>query len=1055
MKATIYNASAGSGKTYRLAYKYVHDIIEEPLLYRNILAVTFTNKATEEMKSRILQQIHLLASRQPSNYLEQLSADLNIHHDEIQRRAERAQSLILHDYSRFTVLTIDRFFQRVLRAFIQELGIDIGYNLEIENASIVAQSADSLIEEMTNNETLRKWLMAFVHERIDDGHKWDIHEGILSLSGQLFNEKARQALDASPAKEELQKIIAEESARSAKGLREIAELGEKAMALILGAGGDCSSFKGKSKSFANIFRKIAAGELPTPTKTHFERAESTDGWYDKGSSMESIVPQLRGILANILDRYDSEIQTHNTVKLMRENYRSFALLADLYRTTQQICSEQNTMLLTQTANILEEFIKENDAPFIYEKVGNRYSRFMIDEFQDTSRREWNNFLPLLRNAMSQCEEHVNSVLIVGDIKQSIYRWRGGDWRILRNDAIRELGQGETSIINMDDNYRSLPRVVTFNNEIIERAVERIDAHLNESLRSAVEAELIDTQTFNELEGTLKKAYEGQAQNPRKKSQNEGFVEVVSYQQNPPIIDRICDAIDRGFRPCDIMILTQTNSEATKVAELLLEFKNRSVDPRYRFDVMTQQALIVGFAPVSRFIISVMQLAINPNDKLQRAIYNRFLKRTHLDDKLSDEEQTFLSQLRMHSPIEAFELILMEYGLSQERANIAYIQAIHEQIIGYSNNKIGDIALFVEWWHEKGATQSLNVERSDSTIEILTIHKAKGLEKRVVIVPYCKWRCETSSSGTRRNIVWSQNRESKNTYPITYKKEMGNSLFAADYYRERVYSHVDSINMLYVALTRAVEELHIFVPISASTKKGEMSLSDVGKVVLQSLPERGLQEVEQMEIDGEMEELTVYKYGEAAPPIEGETEQISKLHIAERYDSTPSELRLRMPSMRYHEEATQSPREIGIIMHKAFEGAKTSGDIFNALGLMLKGGAIDGVEYGELRRSIEHALEDHRVHEWFNKEWQSVRNESQIIERGGEGSSSSKNRTHRPDRVMIDGERVVVVDYKFGLLHSPSHRRQMVQYMTILRKMGYTQVEGYIWYIRDNEIVEVS
>ncbi len=897
--------------------------------------------------------------------------------------------------------------------------------------------------------------MAFVHERIDEGHKWDIHDGILALSNQLFDEKARKALDDAPSKDELQRLIAVEASRSAEGLAALADLGRQAMGVIDGAGVSCDSFKGRSRSFAYIFSKVANGELPQPTQTHRNCAESADGWCSKGADVEPLVPQLRTLLAQIIEALDCETRRVNTLALMRENYRSFALLADLYRTTQQICSEQNTMLLTQTANILEEFIRENDAPFIYEKVGNRFSRFMIDEFQDTSRREWNNFLPLLQNAMSQSRDDENSVLIVGDIKQSIYRWRGGDWRILRGDAVRELGERESVVINMDDNYRSLPRVVEFNNQIIERAVESIDTSLNEALASAVEGDLIDGGLYKELHGTLKQAYEGHAQHARKRCEAEGFVEVVSYEEQPPIIDRICGAIDRGFKPCDILILTRTNTEATTVAEILLNFKNQNRDPRYRFDIMTQEALIVGNAPVSRFIVAVMQLAIAPNDRLQRAKYNRFLDRAHVDEQLTDEELAFLANLRMHSPIEAFEMICMEYRLSQERSYIAYLQAIHEQIIRYSSNKIGDIALFVEWWHEKGASQSLKVEMSDSTIEILTIHKAKGLEKSVVIIPYSKWSCEPQSNGRMRNIVWSQNQASdfsaRGAFPITYKNDMGNSHFAADYYREKIYSHVDSINMLYVALTRAVESLHIFVPFKRS-KKGAEIFKGVGKVIMESLPEGGCAATEQTSTHGgEIQEITTYKYGELAAPIAKSEEVRSALHIAQRYDSSPSDLRLRMPSLRYHEEALSTPREVGIMMHKAFEQATTSEDIFASINQMLTNGSIDQSEHAELVATVERALEDDRVREWFDGDWQSVRNESQIIQPHGGGTKSS---SHRPDRVMVGDDRVVVVDYKFGALHASSHRRQMAQYIALLRDMGYAQVEGFIWYIREGEIVEV-
>ncbi len=1039
MKASIYNASAGSGKTYRLAYKYVRDVVEEPQLYRNILAVTFTNKATEEMKRRILHQIHTLAAGNKSDYLLSLMAELGLSEAQVRHRAMVARTLILHDYSRFTVLTIDTFFQRVLRAFIQELGIDIGYNLEIESSTIVSQSADALIEQITTDEALKKWLMAFVQERIDEGRKWDVREGILSLKGELFDEQAREALESSMTKEELMKLIAEGAKKAKLRADELQQLGEKAMAIITGGGLTCDDFKYKKTSGAQIFRRLMAGELPDIGKRNRDCAESEDAWCDKKSDAAVLVPQLQPIMREIIERYQDDQRVMNTSKLLRENYRSFALLADLYRTTEDICKSQNTMLLNQTARILEEFIRANDAPFIYEKVGTKFSRFMIDEFQDTSRREWNNFLPLLRNTIAQSEVDQRTVLIVGDIKQSIYRWRGGDWRILHSDAKSELGDEDTEVINMDENYRSLPNIVNFNNEIISQVVRLENEELGGDLAVACYNKDIEVECFKELHGILPRAYEGHAQTPKKRAESEGFVEVTTYTEEPPIMERICEAIDRGFKPCDIMVLTRTNTQATNVAQILLAFKRNCHDPKYRFDVMTQQALVIGYSPVSQFVMAVLRLSLNTADHLQRAIYNRFLKRSHVDNPLSDDELKLLSSIRMFSPIEAFEMVVMEYDLESEVSNIAYLQAIHEQIISFCNNRIGDIALFLEWWEEKGSTKSLNVEKSESAIEILTIHKAKGLEKKVVIIPYCNW----SRDPRTNSIVWAREKEESEigAFPVAYKSNMANSAFAEDYFRERVYSHIDSVNMLYVALTRAVESLHIFIPIKIN-KSGERIATNIGKLFLEGVASLDMPCCKVVE-----EEVESYQFGTLAAPISGKEEAIGNSYIMDRYHSSSTELRLRMPSKRYREDGEFVPREVGILMHKAFEQASSREEIFLNVEKMVKNGHINDLERSVLLDSIAEALRDPRSAEWFDGEWDRVRNECEIIRPKGDGS-------RRPDRVMIKGARCVVVDYKFGEIRSKSHLKQMERYMDLMSQMGYAEVEGYIWYIRQGEIVEV-
>ncbi|MFR9671762.1 MAG: UvrD-helicase domain-containing protein, partial [Rikenellaceae bacterium] len=936
MKASIYNASAGSGKTYRLAYKYVRDVIEEPMLYRNILAVTFTNKATEEMKRRILKQIHTLAAALPSSYMEQLQQELGLTPAQIQYRALEARTLILHNYSRFTVLTIDKFFQRLLRAFIQELGIDIDYSLEIDNSPIVTQSADALIEQITTDSTLRKWLMELVQERIDDGRKWNIRDAILALKEELFKEQARESLESSRPKEELREMIERMNRESNEIISQIRKIATQAMQTITSAGMSCNDFKGKGSSLAQVFRKIVESkrELIKLTDAQRNNCSNIDKWCSKEDD-RAVANQVMPLLCQIVELYSSGMKHINTSKLLSENYRSFALMYDLYHKTQEICREQNTMLLSQTSHILEEFIRESDAPFIYEKVGNRYSHFMIDEFQDTSRREWNNFIPLLRDTISQCEPSENRILIVGDIKQSIYRWRGGDWRILHSDVERELGHYNTEMINMVDNYRSLPNIVRFNNEIISNIVDSENRVLNEELSAAYTENRIGKGCRDELYQMVSDAYNDHTQNPKR--EGEGYVEVATYKETPPTISKICEAIDNRFKPCDIMILTRSNREASMVAETLLEFKQRNREPKYRFDVMTQEALIVGYAPVSRFIIATLHLSLNVEDGLQRAIYNRFLGRDYIDTELTEREVEFLHQIRLSPPIEALESIVMEYRIEQDRSNIAYIQAIHDQIITYSKSKIGDIALFLEWWHEKGATQSLRVERSEEAIEILTIHKAKGLEKKVVIIPYCNWDQNPKTSGVNKNFVWAE-RESdpeskeRERYPIEYKRAMEESDFAEEYYRERVYTRIDNINTLYVALTRAVEILYICVKL---TEKGVAR--GVGDIILQSLPEGC--------VKAEGDEGLSFRYSvPSSPRSEHSDDEMAKLQIMDSYESSPTDLRLRLPSRRYTEDgASFAPREVGILMHRAFEQSASYSEVVERVGAMLTMGLINSEE----------------------------------------------------------------------------------------------------------------
>ena len=1097
-RAKILNASAGSGKTYQLAFQYVLDVIRDPDLYRRILAVTFTNKATEEMKTRILKEIHNLASGEPSDYLrgrENLCRILSLDELTIRQRAVRVRSKILHDYSHFTVLTIDTFFQRILRAFIRELGIDLNYNVEIETSSVLAKGADALIEQITVNRDLQRWLSEFVQERIDEGRKWDIRDGILALAGEIFKEKNKSALSLERSREELKGIVSRAWEPVEATQREFRKTAEQAVGIISGADLSPEDFPSKSKGFAMWFYTAAEGALKPYGSRVVDATESEACWGKSGSPSRNLAPQLRPLLCRMRRLYDENSRHRNTYTLLHENYRSFALLTDLYARVQQLCKEQNLMLLSETKYLLAEFIDQNDAPFIYEKVGNRFDRFMIDEFQDTSVREWENFLPLLQNAMAQSAE--TSVLLVGDIKQSIYRWRGGDWRILQEEALKALGTSNTEIVPLCENWRSLPQIVAFNNHIIAQIVRIDTLRLKKVLAQAVANGSIPASDADRLGETLANAYKTHIQKPCLKKRNPGYVSIETFDTRPPVVERICALLDRGFRPCDMLILVRRAADGARIAAELLDFKRRNTDPRYRFDVMTQEALIVGNAPVTSFVTAALRLALNPADTLARALFNHYLGR-EFDALPGESEKEFFRAIRLLSPEEAFERIVMEFRLQDDRQQTAYLQAIHDQIITFCATKIADIELFLRWWDETGCNRSLSVGESVSTIEISTIHKAKGLEKSVVLVPYCSWQLEPMS-GSIQDIVWAE-AEGIGAFPVRYRKEMADSAFSKEYYHELVYAHVDSINLLYVALTRASESLHLFIP-SRKANIGELLLNGIGiegdKAFLRMpSPEKGSepggvasgQEPTSEDTPGtgtgngaesvleghytEDEHGKHFAFGEFTGPEsadekekEAETgqgpatgivrprkraKQLQHL-VLEEYPTAQTELQLRLPSQRYFEEGETelSPRNFGILMHRAFEQADDQAQIDAAVLKMQADGTLSKADADDLKQRIARALQQPEVREWFSGKWRRVRNEQEIICPGNLS-------VRRPDRVMVgDGGRAVVVDYKFGKLDIESHRQQIREYMRLLREMGYAKTEGFLWYVRLGKIEPVT
>lgn len=1046
-RARILSASAGSGKTYRLAYKYILDTLryyeEKPYLYRAILAVTFTNKATEEMKSRILNRYAELATDpSKSEYIGDLRRDLPLSDEEYASRAKSILKRILHDYSHFTVLTIDKFFQRIMRAFVKELGVDVNYNLQIKSDDVVSQSADALIESIRSDEELQQWVVEYARETIEEDRKWnEIRENILSIGNQAIGDKSRDALQSTTTKKQLKEVTFATRQRINEAVDKMAELGDKALKIIKDAGVDLDNFNGRASGFISTFTKAKNKCLNSIGNTAYSVLSGKKNWYSKdiaktpiASLIDSITPSLSELLNEICNIFDSTLKLRTMEGILWSKFRSFALLKDIYAKIQEVCQTENMMLLSETKNLLTELIKDNDTPFIYEKTGNRFERYMIDEFQDTSHREWSNFIPLLLNAMAMAEDE--AIFIVGDVKQAIYRWRGGDWRILHSGVQEALGKANTHTEQMEDNWRSREAVVEFNNNTIKEIVAKLNSSLNAELLTALEEKVIKETTYNTLYDTIYNAYSSCKQVARKiDATKQGYVRVESYEDVPDIISYIEDAIARGYDYSDIMILHRKGKEITRTAELLLEYKRQSGK---EFNIKTKESLVVGRADIAKFIIALLRLTQDSSDRLSIAIVNQYLRRSY-HDRLSEEELTRLSHLSQLSVEQAFEHIVKAYSLHERGDEIAYLQALHNIIITFSTAKSADIALFLKDWDATLHSNSLVVEDNKNTIELTTIHTAKGLERKIIIIPYCHWTFTFERTDV---TIWSK-LDPKSTpkeyaaldyFPVPFSPMITNTIFSDTYYTERVYSYVDSLNILYVALTRAVDELYICI------KERNLKGENVGAKLWATL-----------DCDGD---ATYYEAGARTPKqLKEKKDEKPKVEniILDNYPTTDEMVAMRLPLQRYFEQSEDehSPRRIGILMHNILSSAQSLSDVEEAIDDAHRAGRIDAVQRDELRAIVEKELRRDEAQEWFNGDWERVYNECDIIHDKGSVVGQS-----RPDRVMVKGQRAVIVDYKFGAEKLKIYRQKMEYYKELISRMGYTDVEGYLWYLTRSEIEKV-
>lgn len=1047
----VVSASAGSGKTFNLVYEYVRNVVVEPSLYRHILAVTFTNKATEEMKGRILQRVHELASGEECAYMSMLIQDTGKSEGEIRLRAQMAQNNILHDYGHFAVLTIDKFFQRIVRSFIKELGIDLNFNIELPVDTLLDVSVDRMIESLATDEQLREWVEESIGDMLDDGKAWDLRNNWKQTGKDLFSENYKRAGKSWHGdKTMLRKIVDAARGESNKCRERIIAPAKRILDIIYENGLTIDDICNKGKGVAGYVAKVAAGNI---SEYGARVTDILNGgqWYAKSASksqkerIAAISPALTSLLEELVTEYDKGVRLIHTVSILNQRYRNFALLNDIKDKMDEVAKEENIVHISEINEMLAKLISDNDTPFVFEKAGNYYSHFMIDEFQDTSAMQWENFKPLLRNAVSQSEGE--PVMLVGDIKQSIYRWRGGDWRILAEGVDAAFNNVRHS--SLRTNYRSRRMVVDFVNAAMSECVTVENDKVNQVLYQAMQNGNIPNELYDYLRDTVATVYADCVQEPAS-SETSGYVTITYYADSvPPIISMVEQLQERGYKAGDIAILVRTNNEARGIAEMMLEYKMQNHDSQYCYDVITQDALVVGSSDEVAFIIACLRLACNRELSIAKAVYNRFLGRG-VGDSFDDEDEKFFTRLSMMPPEEAFEAVVSHCSLSGNDNAVLYMQALQDQILSFSKTHVADISLFLEQWDEQGSSASIPMSAKGNAITIDTIHRSKGLEYKAVIIPYCDWDMIPKTS----TVIWAlQHDESPakelGRFPVQYTDLTRNSLFSADYYNEYVMAQIDNLNLLYVAMTRAGEELHIMIPydekIANHTERVDYLWHRVLEVNEDTAHIGDL--YGECDTDGDMR---VVKFGMPCIPRKKDEDKQVNIKIEYKTYQPKERMTVRFDSQRYTEDGAGderlSPRDYGTLLHKLFEVADDINDVRNGLKELQDNGTLSVGEADMLLKSMQRVLEDEVAGSWFDGSWSVIRNENAIIAPGG--------KSYRPDRVMIKDNRVVVVDYKFGMRHS-EHSAQVRRYMALLKTMGYSDVSGYVWYVGLGKVEQVA
>lgn len=1079
---TIYKASAGSGKTFTLSVEYIKLLIKDPQSYRSTLAVTFTNKATEEMKLRILSQLYGIWKLLPDSksYIDKIKEDLDVTEEYMSERAGIALHNIVHNYSYFRIETIDSFFQSVLRNLARELDLTANLRIELNDYQIERNAVDELINSLDENSELLTWIMEYIRENMDDDKDWNVIGNIKRFGENIFREYYKtnskklneRLLEEGFFKQYTSKL------RQMRNEAEVEMQNEAAQFFdALNHNGieidDLNNGKnGPAGYFIKIKKGIYNNTIVTKRLQKVLDEGSESSWVKQKSSKETqdIVRELANSTLTPLVHHAEDVRQKNwyiygSAVLTLRHLNQLRLLNSIENKVRMMNVEQNRFLLSDTHTLLHSLIRDTDSPFIFEKIGNYLENIMIDEFQDTSTVQWQNFKVLLEECMSHGEQQGN--LIVGDVKQSIYRWRSGDWRML-NNIEREFPylNSMLNVCSLDTNYRSSRRVITFNNAFFKRASELEYADQKSSTP--------DTSSPEQL----KKAYSDVAQKVPSFRDNHGYVSInllpnEDYRQQA--LQKTAEAVslllDSGANYSDIAILVRSNDIIQLIAEF---FANELPDVK----IVSDEAFRLDSSVSVNIIVNAMLWLTHPDNILAKA-YIAKAYQTYVLKKSEQETNKLLATAEgidsalpcalidkrddlLTMPIfELAEQIYTLFNIGNIKGEDAYLYAFYDALTDFIANNTADIDSFVEEWNDSIAEKTIQASAIDG-IRIITIHQSKGLEFEHVVIPFCDWTLE------KGNTIWCTPQvEPYNELPLIpvdfSASQMKGTIYEFDYNEEHLQNCVDNLNLLYVAFTRAASSLFVIAQRGTPSSRSYIVEQAITDIKLEGSSLDGDPSDKKAELLFSYGELEIVETKAKKKSDNIFTPEVENMNVDMATFSNKVEFKQSNKSRDFvaddDENTDDDDRKqlsyikTGKILHYLFSTINTTDDIDTSLAQLEMDGLIEesGTNIKRLRDMLHKRFSNRQVADWFSSRW-TIFNECTILDYD---AATDTVREHRPDRVMKDektGE-VVIVDFKFGSPR-PEYVEQVNRYKALTQNMGYPNVKGYLWFVYSNRIEEV-
>ncbi len=1067
-KLHIYSASAGSGKTFTLTryflYLALQDPFEKPF---RILAITFTNKATAEMRTRILKALTELADEKGSEHSRFLCDSLHIDESELTRRAQIALSEILHRFQHFHISTIDKFFQKILRSFAREIK-RIGFETEIEEDDASDFMVQGLMEDITQNELLKNWMLQFARERIASKEvSWNFSNEIKAFASRLFSEKYKEL------KSKNQRSIPLEAFVDLKvNLTELMEQLESELNQIVQAAKtklsklplDEMPQASRSPILANLMTKT---EFPLSTPFYENLYQKAEAYFSKNES------KLKPEHIAWLDVYKNDFvqaclnfcsengKNYHTARLILNNLYTLALSTDLLKHLEAYRNEHNILLLSDSADFISIMTRDADSPFLYEKIGAKYDHFLLDEFQDTSSLQWSNMAPLIANSIDQGYEN----LIVGDAKQAIYRFRNGDKNLLQfkvNEQFAPLAQTHF----LDTNYRSQQLIVQFNNSIT-------------LLATMVMQKIYDQENTSDFfKEELQRSvdlYKNSAQKHHK--QNGGYVEMqyfpIPYKdkneegedaedENPEILFEqarlhILDALSRGYKQSDICVLSYKKEPLRNFAHFITLKNEDNKDPQI-FTVSSETGMITRSAAV-RCVIAAMRFAYNQNEtialtELIQGWYHLQNHPFHASLLMGYKQKENLMALLptnfsfatlLNKPLlDMFYGIVEQFDLHNHKEHAPYLCALEDIIIQFTHKYKSGLADFLPYWNKNVEKFTLNASDETNGVKLMTIHKAKGLEFPIVI---CLMDNMSTQPSGFSNHIWVSREEGLSAplgvLNIQVKSDLLESEFAQAYEKEMTEYINDGLNLFYVAVTRAEKELYLLSKLKLNKDGSVNKSSSISQHLYQAFFREKFYPVPKQDL---FLDLTQYIDGDKLVLGQKEMYQSkdkakAQNEVADFYFCNPNRP-IKIKPARILTEKKEI--RLGMLSHELLAMVKSQSDIDRTIQEWFMNGDITQNEMEDLKSLLGRLFTNTQVRQWFNTQAE-VLTETPLISPNGS--------LKIPDRILLHADFNEVIDFKTGKAMS-EHEKQIAEYAALLSEITNKPSRAYLFYLSDFSIKEV-